>query len=589
MHSTTVWKELCAAQQAWRTRLLACLDKAQGHLNAADKFLYSDRWQRGVWSGQQAQARIAQALLALAEHGNKPQPPEEPTLEPSLPPDAVRALCERLASAPHTAAWRSWTEECQAAEQALQTAPPPVIGTVPQAQLEAGIERTRRYSNALQALQQTAQKALIEHFVTLRRGDWIALQGYGCAKVLQVQYLSVHLFVPAMARTDPLRAMVRLDLRRFPPYSPAAAPACPADHSPATAWLHAAAAQLEHTRFGVHCSDTQDGAALCQQLYQALDTITKAWWSTHACADTHIQWEQHAPQHVHRLQERVPPALAALLAQAWKECNALSLLHNNVHSPMAVFWGQNISLATLVQRIAQCLQAMQAVLAPHIGWEEGALWPGTGAAPTHQVIARTGVMLLLQPIDHLPTQEPQLVNLFDAYARPARGYTHAPSASPPPTPAWAGQWHTRWHWLAQHPSAYLGRDLCPCCGLPGVAGVDSSTEVSPLCTPACCLCGWQHDGGDWRAQRPSALYPDLSLALARKRCAFLGYAHLPSTADEHAPHPWLRPQAVVSKKQLLAAFDALVQQGAAPSASTLQQLQALWQDWLHSSDQGNPV
>ncbi|MBS0466597.1 MAG: hypothetical protein JSS31_06665 [Proteobacteria bacterium] len=575
-------------QVAWRTGLLEYVDKAQGHLNAAERSLSSDNWARGAWSGQQAQARIAQVLLAFTAHRGDHAPPPWPALERSLPEEVVQALRTRCATAAATADWHLLWSECLAAEQALHDEPSRPLETVPQAQLEAGLQRIRRYKSALQALQRAAQTALIDEFVVLRRGDWIALEGYGTVKVLDVKYLSVHLFAPARAHTDPARSMVRLGLRQFPPYSRTTPPDKPADHNPATAWLHAAAQELDRARWGVHCSDAYSPLELCKLLDKALNMAAKAWWSTHAPEDMRIDWEQGYFQHIHLLQERAPAGLAALFVQAWTERDALALLFNRVRTVNVERLEHAISLATLVQRVQQCLQAMQACLAPGVGWEEGSPWPGTGAPPTHHVVARAGAMLLLQPAAALPEQEPHLASLFDAYARPPRSYPLAPASAPQPqpAPAWARLWHTRWRWFAQHPTACMGRSLCPCCGLPGM---DAPADTPPLCASACRLCGWQHDGGDWRAQRLSALYPDLSLALARKRCAFLGYAHLPTAAADQWPHPWRHPRALASQKRLLTAVDALVQQGASPCSSALDLLSALWQDWLRSSAQGTPA
>jgi hypothetical protein len=129
-------------------------------------------------------------------------------------------------------------------------------------------------------------------------------------------------------------------------------------------------------------------------------------------------------------------------------------------------------------------------------------------------------------------------------------------------------WHRRWLWFACHPEATGSRQVCPCCGLPGIHG-DSGAR--------CRLCGWCHDGGDFEPERLSAVHDNLTLALGRRRFEALGYAALPEV-DTGWP-AWRDPLVLVRKRRLIATLDALVNDEAAEDQERLARIETLWAEY----------
>lgn len=163
------------AVRALREGLLQRVDKADGHINAAERKLWHET-ERGLWSARQAQARIAEVWMGLsgALSGFAP-------IERYLDKRVMRARLQAFAATDLPASMHAAYREVLAAEAAIQAEPFVDLsgsGADPQQReaLQAGLARKYRYLDALRALRRAVEACLAERFVALKPGDWIRLK-----------------------------------------------------------------------------------------------------------------------------------------------------------------------------------------------------------------------------------------------------------------------------------------------------------------------------------------------------------------------------------------------------------------------------
>lgn len=250
-NSASIWiadkSDASTDQTAMLQVCLQRLDRAHGHINAIERKLWYDT-DRGVWSANQAKARIAEILLWLRDGPNE-IPPERYIHKNKLP-ELVNALEGIIPSC-------SALLEVKESETAILTEPFPILrGPLNHEERQAlnlGIARQYRYINALWSLLEIAEDAVAKRFLALQAGDWLRLHDGNSAVVCSVHGLSVQVFIPAWATGDLLQAIQRYWLvrARLIPIAPQNLPVL----EPAHYWLSLSRNLLQSARHHLHDSD----------------------------------------------------------------------------------------------------------------------------------------------------------------------------------------------------------------------------------------------------------------------------------------------------------------------------------------------
>jgi len=397
---------------ALRQGLLERLDKADGHINAADHKLWHET-ERGLWSARQAQARVAEVWLGLAG-----ELAELPPLERYLQKDVVRERMKAFAtvakSAPLEAAW----QEVTAAEAAVLAEPFPMLSSpLPDPQreaLHAGLARQNRYIKALRALVGVVETAFAGRFVALRPGDWLRLEdralgnhmlleGFAhqanlvkergvMGEMLALRGLTAWLFIPAFAEhglEEAIRgyhlAYARLARVEPPPTGPITAPGY--------YWLARARQRLREARHLLQKSDRAGFAKVRDALFDGLDAAAKAWWATFAPGEAPLSWRHLSREAIYALNEQAPPGIAAPLAKAMRSIERLSGWRGGQRVADSDPGG-SLQLAVILEVAEKALAALEELVEPEIDLAAGD-WVRLSSGRAARIAERDGVRLML--------------------------------------------------------------------------------------------------------------------------------------------------------------------------------------------------
>lgn len=534
------------AQMSVPDALTERIDKAGGHINAIDRYLWRET-ERGLWSGHQAVARLAEAWFLL-----RGLVAELPLVEKYLPREVMQERLDDFQRLIMGTILADRLEEVGAAEAAILAEPFPNPPDEDRAALTAGLARQYRYLDALRSLSKTVEDEIADRYITLQPGDWVRLPDGHIGHLIERPGLSGWFFVPDIAMNNPgdARKGWRLPNPRIQrvesgPDMPIAAPAY--------YWLLAAhrgrqgAARLAETDWAMISS-------LCATLNAALDAAAKAWLTMVDLGNRSVSWEHpYVKQHISRFAEVAPAALAAPLQEAVDRIDALSLAFINNWRRSPPGWREEVT--DIFRLVRDGITGLEEALADQVELAPGQ-WVDVLPLGPGRLVHRQGTRLV---IDRGPYGV-AVVSLFQRMLHPRA----APTAPAMPTESY----HARWLWFACHPDACQRRAICPCCGYPGVP------EGSAAGT-ACLLCGWIDDGGDLDPLWRNPANGGIDLALARQRFEALGYGTVPTSLSSEQAAIWQDPLILAIKRRLTLALARLVGGGAVDGVA-LAGIETLW-------------
>lgn len=526
--------------------LKARLDKAAGHINAAGRKLWYET-ERGFWSGDQAKARLAEAWLWLRGEPVQPLP-----LERYLKKDVFEQRLQVWSRPEVPEPIAAVLTELATAEQAIRAEPFPLNLSTPLSDLQrqalyAGIDRQNRYKKALYDLQLAVEDIVAEHYLNLRPGEWVRLHNGSIGRVLAVRGLIARIVVP----TATLESLVGGYSLRIAQIERIKRPQAPPISAPGYYWLLHACDKLHQTRNFIERADLLGVGNVSKTLLETLDAAAKAWWITFAPVNDCVYWRDPAERHICELQGRAPPFIADTL----NDCRRRREAFNLAMPKQLTGWEAEIS--AILHQFEQALAALEALIEPEIDLDEGDWVVVLPKNEQGRIVQRQGARLVIDR----GRQGILEASMFHPFVQRIPAPVDAAVLASQP-------WHRRWLWFACHPEARGGRQVCPCCGLPGIRQ-DSGKY--------CRLCGWHHDGGDFDPERLSAVQDNLTLALGRRRFHALGYAALPES-DAGWP-AWRDPVVLARKRQLITALDALMNEDTAEDQERLALVEMLWAEY----------
>ena len=560
------------------------IGKAHGHINAARRKIDNDT-DRGLWSGRQARARMAEVWLWLDE-GTQWEPAER---------YLARAVAEaRLAAFERSrkpAIVESEWSELLAAEEAIRVSGfPPVKWTREQGYdkeaLEVRLGRTTRYFDALDRMMVQTETAVRERCMELRVGDWVKSDEEPWARVLGFRGLTMRVFSSRAKSArelkseelaarywgesptrDPLmdeandRFVLRDGEKRVRAYRIAHSAfqrIAPPEHPPITEplyyWMLRAHRRLRRSNELLAHADWALFRDVAKTMSEAIDAAAKAWWAAFSPDESYVIWDQALDQHVTRLEGSAPAGISSPLGACVSRIDALRTKYLQSY-PWTMPSAWRGELEDIVPLIGDAFGQLDALLAPRIDLAPGE-WVFSEAGVA-RIDARQARRLTID----LGVAGLMRVRLFRDFLQRAPPPEDGPRPAPP-------RWHVRWRWYLMHPHACAGRDVCPCCAMPGVEEPER----------ACRLCGWIHDGGDFDPHRPSARNDRLSLDVARRRFEALGYATCTiGTRDGYAA--WHDPRLGRHRQRLVHALDALVDRPESGGRSPVDRVNAVWAEY----------
>lgn len=348
-NSASIWitdkSDPSTNQAAMLQICLQRLDWAYGHINAIERKLWYDT-DRGVWSANQAKARIAEILLWLRDGPNEISP--ERYIHKIKLPELVNALEGIIPSC-------SALLEVKESETMVLTEPFPILrGSLNHEErraLNSGIAHQYRYINSLWNLLKVAEDAVAEHFLALRVGDWLRLYDGNTAVVCSIHGLTVQVFIRALATGDLLQAIQSYWLVRAR-LAPIGSQSLPVQ-KPAHFWLSLSRNQLQSARQLLH--DSNETKVVRDMLIRALDAAAKSWWLANAPSERQVSWGRCELRNVHLLHGKAPHAIVTTLCGVANNIEYLS------------GWGPNSRTVELdedwVLQLAVMIEAIESVLA----------------------------------------------------------------------------------------------------------------------------------------------------------------------------------------------------------------------------------
>ena len=523
--------------------LQARFEKADGHINAAKRKLGYET-ERGFWSGDQAKARLAEAWLWLCGEPVQPLP-----LERYLKKDVLQQRLLVWLRSEVTEPIAAALAELAAAEQAIRVQPFLLGLSTPlsdeqRKQLCEDIDRQNRYGNALYELQLAVEDVVAERYVHLHPGDWVRLPDRAIGRTLTRRGLRVWIVVP----TATVEGMLVRYCLRCARIQHIERPQAPPISAPGYYWLVRVHDRLCETRRFIENVDLLGVANVSRALLETLDAAAKAWWITFAPVNDCVSWSDASGRQILELPGRAPPFIADTLNDCRRRQEAFSL------AMPKQLTGWEAEISAILDQFEQALAALEALIAPEIDLDVGDWVVVSAEGDQGRIVQRQGAKLVIDR----GRQGILEATLFHPFVQRIPAPVDAAIFVSQP-------WHRRWLWFAGHPEARATRQVCPCCGLPGIQ------EETQSC---CRLCGWRHDGGDFDPERLSAIHDNLTLALGRRRFDALGYAALPEIEAG-----WRDPLVLVGRRRLIAALDALVNDNAAEDPERLARIKTLWTEY----------
>ena len=329
---------------ALRHGLLERLDKADGHINAAERRLWNET-ERGMWSARQVMARVAEVWLVLSGELT-----DLPPTERYLKKDIMHARLQAFVAAPKPLSLESLWHDVELAQETILSTPFPRLSTrlseAERVELKNGLERKYRFIDALRKLVDLMESYFADRFIAVRPGDWLCIDDRSLAnhmllqgnlrqakrmqknglvgRVLALKGLSVRVFFPTMAE-HALEEAIR-------GYHVACTRIVHGGQrektfiaEPGYYWLVRANYSLQRARVLLMKARTaKDFSPAREVLFYALDAMTKAWWASFAPGDAPVLWHHRHLQFVHDLEGVAPAKIAKPLCKAMRHIETLS-------------------------------------------------------------------------------------------------------------------------------------------------------------------------------------------------------------------------------------------------------------------------
>lgn len=325
MTAHSIWNADPQIGQTRPTSLLAAclqrLEKAGGHINAVDRYLWGDK-ERGMWSGNQAKARIVE-LLRMLRDAPDPRGGDDPfpEVERYLPREVMHTLLsgfDAVLPASQVVQEMADAERDVLDKEFLQYG---AQNLTPQEheELIAGIARSRRYQEALHAALKVAEAAVTQRFLQLRSGNWLHLGRGEHVYVLDIQGLTVQVFNPMDARHDSRETITRYDLI----YSKAR-PADPLPGFLGPEYYAHSQARRELEYIWRMLREYASPQTRRDQMIRVLVALARTWWLIHEPGHLGLVSDHPYLSLAKELEGRAAPAIAAPLCGMAKRVEEIS-------------------------------------------------------------------------------------------------------------------------------------------------------------------------------------------------------------------------------------------------------------------------
>lgn len=473
------------------------LDKADGHLNAADRRLWNET-ERALWSAHQAVARLAEVWFRL-DGSLDALPPVEKYLPRDVMSERVQSFAQACETGDLAAAW----SEVVAAEHAVLAEPFLSPPEETKETLTAGLQRQHRYIGSLRALKLAVEERVGNRYVTLRAGDWFRLHDGQVGRLIALRGLHAHFLLPMLAEDSPTQAF-RCYVLGFARLQQVARPDDMPLDSPAYHLLRNVAFQRRAVQ-RVLAAERFGDSDLYRALHGALDATAKAWRGVFDPGGTIGFSHVYARNSVPYLAGRAPTSIFEPLDEALQRNEAM--FRAAIATPKPGLAELRHEGGAILELIDQALAVLDDLLDQEIELKPGE-WVRVPDYGSGRLVQRDRRRIVVDLGGNGVLAGP----LTDIRLRHALATTDG-------EPADSGPLHARWLWHACHPEDWEGRILCPCCGLPGV----------PEEGTACQECGWRHDGGNFDPYRANWLMGGHDLAQGRSRYLAQGQATPPIT------------------------------------------------------------
>ena len=325
MAADSIWNADPQIGQLHPTSLLAAclqrLEKAGGHVNAVDRYLWADK-ERGIWSGNQAKARIIEVFHMLSD-GPDPRGGDDPF------PEVGRYL-SRESMSTLLPEFDALLPSAQVAQE-LAEAERDVLGKnflqygsrkltqEEHKELTADIARSKRYQDALYVSLKMAETAVTRRFLRLKPGDWLHLGRAEHVYVLDIQGLTVQIFNPRDAGYDCRVAIARYDLIKSMARS--------ADPLPGILGPEYYALSQARRELGSLWRLLRENAtpqARRDQMLRILVALARTWWLIHEPGHLGLVADHPYLSLAQDLEGRAAPAIAAPLCGMAKRVEEIS-------------------------------------------------------------------------------------------------------------------------------------------------------------------------------------------------------------------------------------------------------------------------
>lgn len=500
------------------TFLLVRLNRAEGHINAADRKLWCET-SRALWSGRQALARLAECWLWLSGVLVALEPVENYLSSAVL---AERLLLLAEADKPDELVARLDALSLALAE--IEATPFDVSAHSDRETLYAGLGRQSSYVRALRGVMTWVEDALFDRYLNIALGSWLRNRTEFGVLVARKGLFGL-VFVPRGRRYQMALVSLAGDLVQVVDRPSGAPLGCAGYYWMVTTW------GLYHEARKMGSADWCLPDELLRKISHVLYEAARSWWVTFSTDLFNQSWEP-VSDHFYSVQPRWVGELPEVLHIPWQAVNeALSACDGAAVSRRPASDWREQAQAIMVQLEAM-LCWLEQQIAPMVDVFVGD-WvavPGRGVGVVVQRLAQHVVV-------DLGRQGVVRCRVFrDWFERVEAPITFELSAFP--------EQHRRWLWFAMHDEACLGRACCACCGYAGVTAEWGG----------CGLCGWSVDAA-------GSLLDD-----GRLRFDALGYAEVPSHVSPEWMMAWVDPRVVAWRAALLDVMAGLMREEGALAA-----------------------
>lgn len=390
-----------------RQALLERIEKADGHINAAERKLWHEV-DRGLWSARQAQARIGEVWLWLNHYRSDALPDIEPYLDRKTTDERLASFADVNKSDRLEAAWAV----IQSAESAILDESFPALTRTPltdseRAALHSGISRQDRYVAALRTCLGVVEDAFAERFVAVRPGCWLRLHDGALGRVVSRRGLRIDVFMPERAWSD-LREAHRAYVLSHARIEVLSEPNVVTIGIPAYYWLCHAYAAHRAVRSLLMDDNGQDVKAVADALGAASDAAAKVWLSQFFPDHTEIYWGGAIRQNIEALGDTAPRGFSRSLRRVWKLVETLSGSVHLLRGEKRPSWPLKVAVAA--ELLPPILGELGDALQSQVRIPDGARVIVAGAR-VGEVVSRQGKRLLIR----LPQGEEMVLSLFEDF------------------------------------------------------------------------------------------------------------------------------------------------------------------------------